>query len=174
MSDLKAIITTMQLPIDSSFDPICVVNEKNQIVYANLAMKSFLQLRKRDVDQHPVFCDLVKLSVCLKGCCVEEVLKTGNDYRIDQTPAAKGAEKFRVLFKVTPIRAGSGPDSAGSLPILGAIVSLRDTTGEILLQAKYHKMLQILGERDLKINALNERVEALRLALRRIREDSAA
>ena len=47
-----------------------------------------------------------------------------------------------------------------------------NSTGEILLQAKYHKVMQLLTEKDTKINELVDRLDALRSSLRRTHDDA--
>jgi hypothetical protein len=168
-TNFKIIATLLKPALDASLDAIAIVDESNRIVYANVAMKNFLAVPARDFKKNPVFCDLVKFAACEKTCQMLHVIKSGEMVRLDETPAAKPNEKVRVLLKAVPLLNPEDPNA--SAPI-GAIITVRDTTGEILLQAKYHKVMQLLGEKDTKINELMDRLNALRTALRRAREDA--
>ncbi|HUP57129.1 MAG TPA: PAS domain-containing protein, partial [Bdellovibrionota bacterium] len=156
--------------IDACMDPICVVDAGNRIVYFNLPMRSLLGVRPRQVqDKKICFCDIVKLAVCKPSCQIMEVLESGGSARFDETPATRGEDKFRLTLKAT---AFNQPGTGKKGPIMGAIISVRDVTGDFLVQAKYHKALQLLEQRDTRIAELEEKADTLRLALRRARENS--
>lgn len=168
---LKRFQAEMKPAFDASLDPVCIVNTSNQILFYNLAMKSFLGLRNRELGKKLVFCDLLKLSVCEPSCQVKHLLQTGMPIRIDESPAAKGRDKLRLSLRAVPIL---DPEAKLNTPPLGAVITLRDTTGEILLQAKYHKLLELMVEKDAKIADLDEKLQAMRTALRRARVDASS
>ena len=47
-------------------------------------------------------------------------------------------------------------------PLLGAIFTMRDSSGEIVLQAKYHKLKEALEQREDQILVLEEKLSAIR------------
>lgn len=168
---LKRALAQFQPTVQASLDSICIINKKGQIVYLNLAMKTFLNLPARELKKLPVFCDVIKMAACERGCQINEVLNTGEALRLDEAPAMRGNEKMRVLLKVSPLYDPESPKDQGPV---GAIMNLRDTTGEVLLQAKYHKLIQLIADKDAKIAALEERLNTLRDAMRKARHNAAA
>jgi transcriptional regulator with PAS, ATPase and Fis domain len=166
----KEVLAGFKPAIDACMDPICVVDDKNRIVYFNLPMRSLLGIRPRQIKEKKIcFCDIVKLAVCKPSCQIMEVLESGISARFDETPATRGEDKFRLTLKVTSFQQ---PGTGKKGPVMGAIISVRDVTGDFLVQAKYHKALQLLEQRDSKIATLEEKAESLRQALRRARESS--
>lgn len=161
---LKRYHAIVKTVMDASMDPVCIVDRQNQILHSNLPMRSFLGIRTRELGKKPVFCDLVKLSICEPGCQLRTVLDQGSVVRVDESPAARGTEKLRISLRAVPIYAGGERKTP-----VGALITLRDTTGEILLQAKYHKLLEMMAAKDTKVAGLEERIRALRTALRRAR-----
>ena len=155
------------LPVFSSHvDPICIVDGSNKIVYQSLAMGSLLGIRRRDLARGAVFCDVVKLSVCQKGCEVLKAIRSGVPLRLDEAPARIGGNLCRLTVRVTPFREPSAPRSADCI---GAVITARDTTGDVLLLAKYHKLLSMVEQRDDRLAELEEEVQKLRGVLRRSR-----
>lgn len=137
----KLRLDKMKPALEAVLDPLCVVNHKNEVIYANLAMKGLLGLTGKDLKEYPVFCDRVKLPACEKECQIQHAIDSQEMLRLDETPSTKitpkGHDKMRAIVKVVPFTEDQ---------LKGAIITLRDTTGEVLLQAKYHKILQILQE----------------------------
>ncbi len=173
MSDsakLKRLVIRLKTALDASLDPVALVNAENRIIYVNLAMKSLLTLKGRDVRQKPVFCDLLKLAACSKKCQVLESIRTQSAVRLDEVPAVLGGKKLRVVLKAQPL---VDPDSPAKGAI-GSIVTVRDTTAEILLQAKYHKAYQLLQDQIAESERLKERISYLEASLRRARLQRAA
>lgn len=160
---LKQILVEMKPALDSSMDCVCVVDIAGQVIYCNTPMRAFLGLRNRELGKKPVFCDLIKLSACDSACQIDQVIQTGAVVRLDESPASKGKDKLRVSLRALPLF-----DEDGSKRI-GAIITLRDTTGEVLLQAKYHKLLEIAVQKDAKIAELDEKIQALQLSMRKAR-----
>ena len=158
----KALVAVLKPAFEASLDPICVVNGENRIMYMNMQMKNFLGIRLKDLENGVIFCDLVKLSSCRERCQILESIQSAAAMRFDETPATRGADKLRVSLKTVPLL--DGPSRA-SLPV-GAIITLRDTTGEILLQAKYHKLLELIHQKAERIEALEDKIESLRKSLR--------
>jgi hypothetical protein len=171
---LKKTLESILPNLTASLDCVCVVDKSNHIVHMNLAMKSFLGLRGGRSSKTPVFCDVLKLVACEKGCQILDAIdtgNTGNTLRLDEAPATRGDAKLRVLVKVIPLH--DVDEKVPSEPV-GAMITLRDTTGEVILQAKYHKTMQLLSEKDSKIRALDDKITDLQAALRRARTSRAA
>ncbi|MCM2279197.1 MAG: PAS domain-containing protein [Oligoflexia bacterium] len=165
---LKSLILTLKPAIEASLDAVAIVDARNQVVYCNVAMKSFLGLKQKDLARHPVFCELVKISACEGDCQLLAAIRRGSALHLDEVPAAKGkgsqAEKIRISLRAVPLHSEGGKGE-----VVGAVVSLRDATAEIVLQAKYHKLMEIVAERNEKIYQLDEQVKVLRGALRKAR-----
>lgn len=146
MSDekLKRVLELITPGLDASIDPVCVVDTANKILHLSASMKAFLSVRPRELSKGLVFCDLLKLSACESGCKILHTIKSGTNLRLDETPASRGDMKLRVVLKAVPLY---DPEDKSETPI-GAIISVRDTTGEILVQAKYHKLMQIIEDEE--------------------------
>jgi|GEM_PF-1337927 len=158
--------------LELSIDPVCVVNEKKEVVYMDLAMKSLLGLKGRELRKRMIFCDLLKLPICspkangeCRDCQIDKVIKKAHNIRIDEVPATRGTKKLRVSIKASAIH-----DAGGK--VIGAVISVRDTSGEVLLQAKYHKILDVLKVQEQQIHDLEEKVHSLYSSLRRARNIS--
>lgn len=166
--DLKygKLIKSLKPTLESSLDPVAILNSYQQIIYANLAMKNFLQLRARDLDAMPVFCNLVKLAACKDSCCIQQLMKSGKSVRLDEQPAQRGDEKLRILIKVVPVWEQG---AAKYEDPTGAIITLRDSTAELILQAKYHKLKAVMDEKDAQVRELQGRVEEMQLILKKAR-----
>ncbi len=65
-----------------------------------------------------------------------------------------------MILKVSPI---PDPDSDD---VLGAVLFMRNTTAEIVLQAKYKKLIQLAGQREEMVRDLQTRVESLMSSLK--------
>jgi hypothetical protein len=163
----KKVLQAVRPALDASLDPVAIVDTSNRVVYANVSMKNFLRVTAQQFKKSPVFCDLIHLNVCDKSCQIIHMIKTAETLRLDETPANRKDEKLRLLLKGVPLYDLSDINADAS-PI-GAILTVRDTTGEVLLQAKYHKILQLLTEKEGKITELLDRLSALRGVLRRAR-----
>jgi PAS domain S-box-containing protein len=160
---INPVIDALLTTFDAVLDPLCVVNRENKIVHFNSAMKSFFGMTARELAKHHVFCDLLKLAACEKSCEVLKVIKSGKAVRLDETPASYKERKMRLLLKVVPLH---DPRDPGKKAPIGAIITLRDSTAEILVQAKYQKLLQLLEEKDDKILQMEERMLSIRKAIR--------
>jgi hypothetical protein len=167
--NLKAMLQTLKPALEASLDAVAMVDSSNRLVYANVAMRGLLGVSTQQLKKAPVFCDLLKLSVCVKSCEILGALKSGETLRLDETPASRRGEKLRVLLKAVPLFDLSGSDSKSATKPVGALISVRDTTGEVLLQAKYHKILQMLADKEEQITDLLDRLNTLRGTLRRAR-----
>ena len=146
------------LPIlDSSLDAVAVVDSTNGIYYANSAMKSLLKLRPTDLKLHKKFCDCITLSLCEKKCQIMLMLESGKSFRFDESPSTlpcgPDPAKLRVSIRGVAVNYGSENKKGGAI---GGVVTLRDTSAEILVQAKYHKLAQMVEERDAHIEELRK------------------
>jgi PAS domain S-box-containing protein len=156
----KDLLKPLMPAIESSLDPVCVVDAEKRIVYLTTAMSSLIGLRARELARGVSFCEAVKFGGHGSGCHIRKIIDGDEAVRVDQVPATIGGERRRVLFKGVPVRGASGKAEL-------ALVSLRDTTGEVLLQAKYHKTLMLLDHSRKEGEELRERVKELRDTLRR-------
>lgn len=148
---LKKYLLYMRPALEASLDPVAVVDSTGTIVFSNPAMRIFLRSGQRKSRMHQKFCERVKLAICQPKCQLMRILQKPDIVRVDETPAVIGAEKMRVSVKMVPI---VDPDVSDTAIIVGAVVSVRETTGEILVQAKYKKTLKLLQDKDAEILAL--------------------
>jgi hypothetical protein len=161
-TELKLALESMLPAIEGSLDAVCVVNHASEIVYLNGPMRTLLKLRPSAQDGAVKFCDTVKLSICGESCQIAASIKDAKTARFEEIPASRGDEKLRVTLKVAPL----------GEPSIGALITLRDVTGDFLLQAKYHKTLGVLEEKDHKISELETQVTSLKAALKRARHSA--
>lgn len=160
-SDLLHLFESRGLPNEAILDPFCLVNAQNHIIYANAAMKSLLNLRKREIDAKPIFCDLIKLSACKDGCEITKAINFGKALRLDEVPATRGESKMRIILRVIPLLEKKGPANRG------AIITLRDTTADVVVQAKYHKLMEMIQGKNEKIEDLEYKLLELRAKVSR-------
>lgn len=130
--------------IQVSMDGICLIDHEAKIIRCNQVMMNILGIRKRELSHGVVFTRYFKLAAKDDICPIAEVICSGKAISLDEVPAEIDKKKLRVLLRGMPVFSYS---LKGDLPI-GALISLRDTTGEILVQAKYHKAIQLLEEKD--------------------------
>jgi transcriptional regulator with PAS, ATPase and Fis domain len=157
---LKHLLAEVKPMFAASLDPVVLLDAECKIVHASASMRKVLGLKGKDAGVGAKFCDQITLSICAKGCKIQEVLRTGHAFRLDEVPASRGDEKLRLIVSAAPVMGGADKKA------IGAIVSVRDTTAEVLLQAKYHKVMQMLGSKDDEINELAKRLDTLRQTLR--------
>lgn len=147
--------------LEGSIDPCALLDNHGHIIYANAAMRTMIGLRgKSSQTTKKKFLELIKI----KDDRVIAFFKMAEDSpmerRYDEVPAELKSEKIRVCFKARVLKVSRNS------PALGILVTLRDTTGEVLLQAKYHKSLEMLQMKDDKILALEEKITLLQRTLR--------
>ncbi|MCC7442498.1 MAG: hypothetical protein IT285_12750 [Bdellovibrionales bacterium] len=148
-----------------SLDPVAVVDSSGVILYANSSMRSFLEIRGNR--GKPRFQELLKIASLEGQHPLDRTIATGEEIRLDELPAIKASgQKVRVIFKSVPL---FDPTETQNRRIFAAILSLRDTTGEVLLQAKYHKLKELQEDKDSEIMDLREKVEDILESLRRHR-----
>lgn len=165
-NSLKLTITLFKPVFESSLDGVCVLDTDCRIKYANAQLRSLLGLSGRQVTRAPVFCECITLAACTPKCLISKIFDSGKKLRLDETPAERGDSKIRVSLNAVPVFYPG--KQKGSKP-LGIIISARETTGEILLQAKYHRTMLMLQERDREVLELAERLRDKEEALRRAR-----
>ena len=158
---MKNYVQIMKTALEASLDAVCILDGDCRIIYLNPILRSLMGLRGREVAKKPIFCDKIVLTACKSGCKLEESLKKNEILRLDETPAEVNGNKIRLLLKALPIPAQPGKTDSTAPPI-GMIVSVRDTTAEILVQAKYHKLKMMVEERDMKLVELQNEIKALR------------
>ena len=148
-------------------DAVAFVNNGCGIVHADAAMKNLLGIKPRDMSAQRKFCDFLKLAVGDDVCQVEEAMRTGEPLRFDECAAFKReSQKLRVSIKVVPFFKPGEDSDKGTLQ--GAIVTLRDTSAELLTQAKYHKLLEMFEEKKQAITSLEDQLRKLRQRMNRI------
>jgi PAS domain-containing protein len=164
---LKARVLEMLEPgLTATFDSACVVDTENRIVHLNLAMKHFLGLSPRALKSGVVLCDHLKLAACKKDCRLLEAIRGEEPLRLEGAPAEVKNIKHRISMSAVPLRDPGLPRI--SEPI-GALIIVRDTTGEVLLQAKYHKVLKLLEDIEEEKENLKSKIRGLQDALSRFR-----
>lgn len=162
-SPLEALLRLWEPVLESSLDAVAAVDCSGQVVYCNIAMRTLLKLRPRQLKQGASVFEALKFPA-QKVHPVQVVLDGGGPVRLDEAPAEIGDQKFRVSLKAVAARmprrgSGGGEEVA---PLLGVLLQLRDTSGEILVQAKYHKVMEKLEEKDDQIARLDKKVRELR------------
>jgi transcriptional regulator with PAS, ATPase and Fis domain len=161
-ANFRNLIEPMEVALECSLDPVCVVDRENRIVYINAPMRTLLKTNKRALQAGQKFCDVMKLAACAKSCCIVKVMESGEGLRLDETFATSPNGKMRVVLKAVPIRS-TDPQNG----VAGALITVRDSTGEILLQAKYHKSSQIIAGLEQQLSDLGEKYRDMQERLRR-------
>lgn len=154
----KRILEQYKPVMDSSLDSICLVDRKGRIVHFNLAMKNFLGLPAHKLKESPVFCDLLKLAACDGGCCIRNVIDSGQGVRLDEAPGQLGAHEVRVAIKIVPVYSGK--------KTVGGLVTLRPTTAEAQLQEKYHRIMEMVSQQEAKLGELEKKFKDIRSAIK--------
>jgi PAS domain-containing protein len=155
----RALLKPMTDALECSLDAVCVVDPDGKIAYLNPQMRALLKVTARTLKQSQKFCDLIKLAACEKSCRIAHVIASGERVRLDEAPAACGGRKMRVMIQAVPLR--------GEGKTLGAVITLRDTTGEILLQAKYHKSARMIEDLETQVRDLTDKFREMQERLRR-------
>lgn len=162
MSDnlsLRNWIQTVAPILEGSLDAVAVVDDENRIQYANSAMKTILKLRPADLKKPKKFCEYIKLAICTKGCCIDDLFKTNKAFRHDESPAELAGDKtpkkkMRVVIHGVPLPVVLL--DIENPKVVGAVIMMRDSTAEVLVQAKYHKIAQTLAEREAEVEELKK------------------
>jgi transcriptional regulator with PAS, ATPase and Fis domain len=157
--NFRALIKSMNDALESSLDAVCVVDRQNQIAWLNPPMRAVLKATARSLKDNRKFCDLLKLAACDKGCKIMHVMESAEKLRLDEAPAATATGKMRVLLQAVPLQLEG--------KVVGAVINLRDTTGEILLQAKYHKSARMIEDLETQVQDLSEKFREMQERLRR-------
>jgi PAS domain-containing protein len=165
-NSLKLTITLFKPAFEVSLDAIAVIDEFCRVRYANGQMRSLLGLTARELSHAPIFCDCITLAACQPKCELQKVIDSGKGLRLDESPAERGDNKMRITLKAAPLYY---PGKQKGPKPLGAIVTARETTGEILLQAKYHRAMLLLEEKDQEILELADKLRSKEETLRRSR-----
>jgi hypothetical protein len=165
MSDtkIKQMIKALQPAFETAMDPFCVIDDKCGVVYMNRPMKALLSVKPRQLQANMHFCKFIALSACSESCKVERIVSHEEPLRLDESPAVLNTRKIRILLRGMPLY----EEGSRSGKPIGAIISMRNTTGEILVQAKYHKLGLILEEKDIRISELETQVKNLQLTLKK-------
>lgn len=162
-SPLEALLRLWDPILESALDAVAAVDRSGKVVYCNNAMRTLLKLRPRQLNQGASIFDVLKFP-SQKVHPAQAVLDNGEPVRLDEAPAAIGEQKLRVSLKAVPARIPrrDGATKAEDAPIVGVVIQVRDTSGEILVQAKYHKVMEKLSEKDDQIRKLEGKVRDLR------------
>ena len=159
MKNIKDAIPLIEVIINASLDAYCIVDKDTSILHSNFLMKSLLGLKPKDFQSKRKFSTLLELTENRSGCVVEKAIKKDDPIRFDETPATIGGKKFRLSIKITPFK---DPDGDKKSPALGAIIMLRDTTAELLTQAKYHKVAEQVAELEEQVVKYKDMLVRLR------------
>ncbi len=162
---LEELLPTLLPAFEASLDPLCIVNRGGQIIHDNSAMRTLLKLRPKMLRQGVVFCDLVKLTACQSSCQIINAIEACEVVRLDETPAVIAKAKARLIVKCVPIVGVNSNDAnrkrkSSVKEAIGAMISVRDTSGEIVLQAKYHKALHLLDEQETENDRLLRHIKS--------------
>jgi len=141
--------------LECTLDPACVLDHEGRIIACNPLMRNFLKLKPRELLKRPIFCDLVKLSICKEQCQIIDGIHKKKIVRADESPSSLGVSKYRLTLKGTPYPSNGNP---------GMILTLRDTSAETILQAKYHKLQHLLEEEKRKNEDMRERMRRSAMA----------
>lgn len=163
---LKALIELWSPAWDASLDSYCVVNAQNEIVHADLTMRSFLGIKGKRIPEKLIFCDLLKLAACSDQCKILGAIKSGQPLNLGEAPAQLREEKLRLMLKATPL---SDPQSPGQAPI-GAVIFVRNTTQDVVLVAKYGKTQRLIEEKDQVIATRDAEIESIRNRLESLKQ----
>lgn len=157
---LDNLLKSMAPAIEGSLDGICMLNRDCEIVYANAAARHLLKLRVRDIKLNKVFCDIIKLSCCSQNCQIDKSMKVKESIHFDELPVVLNDHKMRIMLKGIPLFGRKDSDPVGIL------LTIRDTTAEVLVQAKYHKLAVIMKEKQEEIDELKAKLRRLFEAMR--------
>lgn len=160
---LKDFVKSLKMAIEVSLDPVLIVDTEMRIIYFNTAFKALTQLTRRELATGTDFLKLIRFGGGVQSQRMRNVVEKSEVMRLDEAPAEVGKRKIRVTMKAVPV---FDPDDPEKEPI-GALVAIRETTGEVLVQAKYHKIRQLLEEKDLAIDDLRDQLHRLRDSYRR-------
>lgn len=143
--------------LEVSIDAVGVVDRNGVFVYLNPALRSLIGARPRDIRKGVSVFNVIEFPGS-DAHPVATVIETGEPVRVDEAAILLRGEKMRVVIKAAAARIHRAREKG---PILGAIIQLRDSSAEIIVQAKYHKVMDLLGERDAEISALKRKVRGL-------------
>lgn len=157
--NLKILLKSLIPAIEASLDCICITDASGRIVHYNSLFKTTTQLRVRELSKAPLFDQVFRFNDGEgKKFSLPGLTRTGEAVKLDETPiqikSDKGTLKIRGLLRIIPL------EHSGQ--VIGTMVSLRDTTAELLLQAKYKKIQDQLVKKEADITQLREKVRALR------------
>jgi hypothetical protein len=139
---------------EAFLDAVCLTDANGIVLHANPAMRILLDLQTKQINRSPGprFQNFITLPMVANNNPFNPSIFEKGTFRLDETPATKSnGEKARVLLLVTQVRDTENHE------IVGHFVNIRDTTAEILLQAKYVKLQQILERKEAELQELRNR-----------------
>ncbi len=155
MAHLPKIDSLARVALDVSLDPTGVIDAEGRLVAMNPAMRSLLGIRGRKRPGKIILCDAIGLTVCEgrdpRRCRLVHVATHGKHLKLDEVPATIQGEMAQITLRAIPV----------GKPPWGAVVTVRNTTAETLVQAKYHRAVEFMHERDEKIAVLQRRLRRL-------------
>ncbi|MBN19961.1 MAG: hypothetical protein CL678_01650 [Bdellovibrionaceae bacterium] len=156
---LEEFVKKSQFVIDHSIDPVAVLDTSGTIIYLNQPMKTFLGFRSKNraigLKIHEVF----KLNDKTAEHRIKDSYTQGDSFKLHEIPATSGERKVRVSIHCAPIKENG--------EIVGGYTTLRDTSSEFLVQAKYHKVIHLNETQKIEIENLQDRVKKLQTTLRK-------
>jgi PAS domain-containing protein len=140
---------------EAFLDAVCVTDATGAILHANPAMRVLLGLQTKQLSRTPPpkLTDFLTLPSVPGNNPFAPALFEKGALRYDEAPATKvdGGERIRILLLITQIREPITQE------VQGHFVNVRETTAEILLQAKYLKLQQILEKKEAELQELRSR-----------------
>jgi hypothetical protein len=155
MANLPEWANRLTPSFEAFLDAVCLTDATGSILHANAAMRILLGLQTKQLSRVPAprFQDFVTLPTVPGNNPFDPKLFEKGCFRLDEAPATKASgEKARILLLVTQVRDIASPQTVGHF------INIRDTTAEILLQAKYVKLQQILEKKEAEIQDLRHQL----------------
>jgi len=144
--------------LDASLDPACIVMADGTVHSGNAAFRSLVKKSQRDLDGKCRLLDLLRLTDERDEASLGAAIREGKKFQTVEAPASLEGHKVRLSVKTAAVQL---PGAKAGRP-LGSLVCLRDSTGEVLVQAKYLKLLKILEEKDQLVSELKDRLDSTR------------
>ena len=148
--------------VDTSLDPLCIVDNSNKIVYFNHELRVLFDLDPKDLRANPCFCDILKMDICNNSCQLEEVLKQGVTISHECISAKLRNKETRIKIKVFPIKNFElNSENPGGDSKIGAVIQIRDLSQQILTESKYRILVRYAAELTFKTEEIKTLKETL-------------
>jgi PAS domain S-box-containing protein len=153
----KSFIKMVTPILESSLDPIALVDDQVRVIYASPSMRQLIGLQARDLKKGVSLSVYFQLDADKSQVFWKDFFSKMESQRLDEVPASGNGIKMRVQFKAVPLMLNE---------MKGAVISIRDTSPEIIMQAKYKRLKQMVAEREEVIAELEEKLHSIRTTIR--------